>query len=153
MEPWHSYQSELNHKGERISVSREALHFLSEMQKTRSEAVHKIISDGYFNCWVVKVNINPKAMEIEFDVAMREAVYVHGGNVNSACEFKPGQLLLAVPSQNVILIVNSWVVIHQTDVTGDTISVSESLLIPGFDVDDFPVIMELGKLSYNVINV
>ena len=126
---------------------------MSEFESKRKEAVHRIISDGYFNCWLVEITINPDTMTIDFDDTMKSSVYVHGGNVNSAVAFAPNQLLLAVQSQNVMLIVNQWTVVHQTDVSGETINVSESLLIPGFNIDNFPVIMELGKYSYNVINV
>ena len=110
------------------------------------------MEDGYFNSWVAKIKINAEAMTIEFSSMMDEAVYVHGTKVDSVCQFAVGNLLLAIQSKNVILIVKNWVVIHETQLEGK-FAVSESLLFPNFNIESFPIVFELGKKSYNVVNV
>ena len=131
---------------------KDALRFLGMINDRRPEAVYKMKDDGYFNIWIVKVKIDPEEMKIKFDETLKESVYISGCKVDSLCEFALGSLLLAVQTNNVILIVQNWLVVRETNVSG-SFSVSESLLFPGFNVDNFPVIFELGKTSYSMLNV
>ena len=110
------------------------------------------MEDGYFNSWVAKIKINAEKMTIELDDTMHESVYVHGTKVDSVCEFAIGSLLLSILSKNVILIVKNWIVIHETKLDGK-FAVSETLLLPGFSIESLPIVLELGKKSYNLVNV
>ena len=91
-------------------------------------------------------------MTVSFDETLRESVYVSGGRVDSICEFNHGQLLLAIQNKNAILIVKNWIVVHQTEIEGN-FAVSESMLLPEFESDSFPFMIEAGKKSYNLVNV
>ena len=117
----------------------------SELQPLRS---------GRLDHWLsrLKIKINAELMTIEFDDSMLESVYVHGTKVDSVCEFAVGSLLLAVLSKNVILIVKNWIIIHETHVDGKFV-VSESLVLPGFSIENLPIVLDLSKKSYDLINV
>lgn len=91
-------------------------------------------------------------MTVEFDETLSQSLYINGCQVNSCCEFAPGSLLLAVTTSNFILIAMNWIVVRETEVSGK-FSVSDSLLLPGFDINSFPFLLESGKNSYNIINV
>ena len=80
--------------------------------ETRPQAVYKIKSDGYYNSWNLKCEIDIDNKTIKFDEEYKESVYVHGGKTDSSCEFAEGQLLLAVQAHNVILIAQNWEIIH-----------------------------------------
>ena len=147
MDPFYSYGTNLLGK-----TRKDALRFLGLITGLRPEAVYKIKTDGYFNSWIVSVEVDPEEMKIKFDETLKESVYISGFKVDSLCEFAPGSLLLAVQTNNVILIVQSWLVVRETNVSG-SFSVSESLLFPGFNIDTFPVIFVLGKTSYSMLNV
>ena len=100
----------------------------------------------------MKCEIDIDNKTIKFDEEYKESVYIHGGKTDSSCEFAEGQLLMAVKAHNVILIAQNWVVTHQTHVDGD-FAVSPSLLLPGFSIEELPIIFELGKKTYNLVNV
>ena len=50
------------------------------------------------------------------------------------------------------MIAKEWQIVHKTDIEGD-IGVSDILLFPDFNFEHCPFILELGKLTYNVVNV
>ena len=58
--------------------------------------MYKIADDGYFNSWNTPIIINTEEMTIDYDETMRESVYVSGSKVDSAVEFAPGSLVLAL---------------------------------------------------------
>ena len=124
---------------------------MKEIEEIRPEAVYKLEDDGYYNAWCALITVNPEEMTVSFDETLRESVYVSGGRVDSICEFNHGQLLLAIQNKNAILIVKNWIVVHQTEIEGN-FAVSESMLLPEFESDSFPFMIEAGKKSYNLVN-
>ena len=132
-------------------MRKDALNFQKEIEDIRPEAVFKLEDDGYFNAWCNRITINPEEMTVDYDETLSESVYVSGGRVDSICEFSQGQLLLAIQSKNAILIAKNWVIVHQTEIEGN-FSVSESMLLPEFESDSFPFMIEADKKSYNLVN-
>ena len=125
---------------------------MKDYKEKRPEGIYKTMEDGYFHTWVTLIKINYNQMTIEFDQKMSESVYISGTKVDSVCAFKPGSLLLSVLSKNVILLVKNWQVIHETVINGK-FAVSETLLLPGFNIENYPIVIDLSKRSYDVVNV
>ena len=59
---------------------------------------------------------------------------------------------MALRAHSAFLIAKHWQIIKQTDIEGE-IGVSDILLFPDFSFEHCPFILELGKSTYNVVNV
>ena len=106
MDPWSTYSS--SNYGETV-IQKDALQFFTEIQKVRPEAVVRVgNSGGYFNSWTTPIIVNTEEMTVEHDDTLRESIYVSGSKVDSACEYAPGSLVLALQAQSAFLIAKDW---------------------------------------------
>ena len=93
---------------------------------------------------------NDKQKQFQFNDDMSASTYIRGANIQSFCEI-PGNLIL-VPLPDKLLVVFKWQVLQHIEVACDY-TLSRHLTLPGFDIEDYPFIINFNQGRFELVNV
>ena len=75
-----------------------------------------------------------------------------GGEIRSFCALSGKNLIVPLKDTDEILVTKNWKVINKVQVSNQ-VALGQHLLLPGFDIEEFPFVVTYANNSYDLINV
>ena len=93
-----------------------------------------------------------KQIAARYDKSLSNSMFIDGGDVRSFCAFSGKNLIVPLKESDEILITKNWKVTQKVHVSSK-LTLGHHLLLPGFDIEEFPFLVTYADGSYDLINV
>ena len=120
--------------------------------KDLRDHVHEIGPNFFYNVWITILRYNKKLKEFEMEPDLQSSVYIKGNGVESMCVPKKDLILAKMMFDNLLLVIKNWNCVQKIQLEC-TFSLSQHMLLNGFDIDKFPFMFYYNERTIEIINL
>ena len=127
---------------------------LAEIQAKQPSHIHKIERSS-FSSWLLSVSIKAEQdkLELEYDSDFSSSLYIEGDDVRSLIALSETRLMITCYMSDMVLQIDDWTVTKQIELKEKMIFLNSCMLLPDFDLDEFPFVVLCAKDTYDLLNL